>query len=246
MMNNKKKVVITGASSEIGLAIYNELTDAKTGDYFILQCLTNPVALEPILLQLPEGGRCEICKVDFQDEKALNAFLQRIRDTDILVNAAAVTVTGTLPQLELEMIHRMIRVNIEALTRLCAAVIPGMAAKRRGCIVNISSITASRGNRGQSVYAGTKGYVESFTRSLAAEYGARGIRVNCVAPGPINSGKLEELLEYAPDEVKKSIVSNRLGEPADVANLVGFLCSEKAAFINGKIIGVDGGFMRGV
>ncbi len=243
-MNDKKKVVITGASSKIGLAIFNELVDANPENYFILQCSTNPAALEPTLLQNPE--RCEIRKVDFQDEEALNAFLQHIRDTDILVNAAAVTITGTLPQLELEMIRRMIRVNIEALTRLCAAVIPGMAAKRRGCIVNISSVTASRGNRGQSVYAGTKGYVESFTRSLAAEYGAKGIRVNCVAPGPINSGKLQELLEYAPDEVKKSIVSNRLGEPADVANLVEFLCSEKAAFINGKIIGVDGGFMRGV
>jgi len=245
-MNDKKKVVITGASSKIGLAIFNELVDANPGDDFILQCSTNPAALEPTLAQLPERGRCEIRKVDFQDEEALNAFLQCIRDTDILVNAAAVTITGTLPQLEVEMIRRMMRVNIEALTRLCAAVIPGMTAKRRGCIVNISSVTASRGNRGQSVYAGTKGYIESFTRSLAAEYGAKGIRINCVAPGPIHSGKLEELLEYAPDEVKKSIAANRLGEPADVANLVGFLCSDKAAFINGKIIGVDGGFMRGV
>ncbi|HLP58970.1 MAG TPA: SDR family oxidoreductase [Candidatus Deferrimicrobium sp.] len=244
MMNDEKKIVITGASSEIGLAIFNELFHSNPHAYFILQGTANTAALKPVFQQHP--GVCEIQKVDFNDEKALSVFLQGIRDSDILVNAAAVTVTGTLPQLELEMIRRMVCVNIEALTRLCAAVLPGMVAKRHGCIVNISSVTASRGNRGQSVYAGTKGYVESFTRSLAAEYGARGIRVNGVAPGPINSGKLTELLEYAPDEVKKSIAANRLGEPADVANLVGFLCSEKAAFINGKIIGVDGGFMRGV
>lgn len=243
-MKNKKKIVITGASSEIGRAIFNELFHTNSHDYFILQGSTNTAELEPIIEQHP--GSCEIQKVDFGDEESLNVFLKSIRDIDILINAAAVTITGTLPQLELEMIRRMIRVNIEALTRLCAAVIPGMIAKRSGCIINISSVTASRGNRGQSVYAGTKGYIESFTRSLAAEYGAKGIRINCVAPGPIQSGKLQALLEYAPDEVKKSIAANRLGEPADVANMVGFLCSEKAAFINGKIISVDGGFMRGV
>ncbi|MCP4154266.1 MAG: SDR family oxidoreductase, partial [bacterium] len=137
-------------------------------------------------------------------------------------------------------------VNIDAFTRICAAVIPGMTARRRGCIVNISSAAATRGNRGQTVYAGTKGYMEAFTRSLAAEYGAKGIRVNCVAPGPIAAGSMTELLGYAEEEVKKSILSKNLGTPEDVAYITAFLCSPKAAFINGKTIGVDGGIMRGI
>jgi 3-oxoacyl-[acyl-carrier protein] reductase len=140
----------------------------------------------------------------------------------------------------------MINVNIIALIKICKSVIPAMIVKRKGCIVNISSIAATRGNKGQTVYAGTKGFVESFTRSLTAEYGSRGIRVNCVAPGPIDAGSLKELLTYASEEVNKSVVSNRLGKPEDVASVVAFLCSEKANFINGKCIHVDGGFMKGV
>ena len=121
-----------------------------------------------------------------------------------------------------------------------------MIVKRKGCIINISSIAATRGNKGQTVYAGTKGFVESFTRSLTAEYGARGIRVNCVAPGPIDAGSLKELLSYASEDVNESIVSNRLGEPGDVASIVAFLCSEEADFINGQCLHIDGGFIRGI
>ena len=140
----------------------------------------------------------------------------------------------------------MINVNIYSPVKICSAVIPDMLIGRKGFIVNISSIAAQRGNRGQTVYAGTKGFVESFTRSLAAEYGPKGINVNAVAPGPIESKSLDELLAYAKDEVKNSIVSKRIGKPDDVAALVAFLCSDEASYINGKIYNVDGGFMKGI
>jgi 3-oxoacyl-[acyl-carrier protein] reductase len=140
----------------------------------------------------------------------------------------------------------MIAVNIQSLVSACRAVIPAMMVKRRGIIVNVSSIAAWRGNRGQTVYGGTKGFVESFTRSLAAEFGGRGIRANCVAPGAIDAGSLKELLSYAEDKVKNSTAVNRLGTPEDVAAAVAFLCGPEASFVNGACIHVDGGFLTGV
>jgi 3-oxoacyl-[acyl-carrier protein] reductase len=140
----------------------------------------------------------------------------------------------------------MVQANITALVKLCRAVIPGMVVKRRGCIVNISSAAATRGNPGQAVYAGTKGFMEAFTRSLAAEYGGKGVRANCVAPGAIDAGSLRELLALAPDEVPESSALRRLGTPDEVAAVVAFLCSDDASFISGRTIGVDGGFCHGV
>lgn len=246
MNNNKNKIVITGASSSIGCAIFLQLFPFHQDSDFILQCYRNPEVLTAIKEEKSEGGNLLVYPVDFRDRDSLQVFLESLRDTDILINAAAITKTGPLPHLGESEVKHMIRVNIEAFTRICGTVIPGMVVKRSGCIVNISSVAARRGNRGQTVYAGSKGYVEAFTRALAAEYGAKGIRANCVAPGPIQGGSLKELLAYASAEVKDSIVANRLGSPQDVAQVVAFLCSDKAAFINGKTIGVDGGFMRGI
>ena len=104
----------------------------------------------------------------------------------------------------------------------------------------------SRGNRGQSVYAGTKGFIESFSRSLTSEVGTRGVRVNCIAPGPIDAGSLKSLMNYASDELKSSILSKRLGTPNDVASLVKYLCSDESEFMNGQVLHLDGGFLKGV
>lgn len=239
-MNNN--IIITGAGSEIGLAICKEIV--KPGDRAVLHYFKNK---EPLLWFCEEFGEsCEAVSADFNDMEQLDRFVQKRHDTDILINAAAVTRAELLPVLTDDDITRMLNVNILAAVKLCRAVIPGMVSRRRGIIVNISSAAALRGNRGQSVYAGTKGFLESFTRSMAAEYGGRGIRVNAVAPGAIAAGSLNELLAYGEKEVKESIVSKRFGTPGDVAAVVAFLCSEKASFINGKSIGVDGGFRRGV
>lgn len=239
MMN---KIVITGASSDIGIAIAKEIISLQ--DSAILQCSSNLQKLED--LQCFTSRNIKFEQVDFTNDSEVNNFCDTIAETDILINVAGYMEADLLVNLSDEDIQKMISVNIFSFSKICRAVLPYMVAKRKGCIVNISSVAASRGNRGQSVYAGTKGYVESFTRSLAAEYGKRGIRVNGVAPGPIESGKLIKLLRYAEKEVKESTVSNRLGKPEDIAKAVSYLCSEGAAYINGKIIEVDGGFCRGV
>jgi 3-oxoacyl-[acyl-carrier protein] reductase len=236
------KIVVTGASSEIGQAICKKII--KTGDIALLQCfkhVENCIQFQKLL-----GESCKVIAVDFNNPRELDDFCTMASDTDILINAAAFTRTDLLVNLDEDDFNRMININIIAPVKLCRAVIPGMVSKRKGSIINISSVSAQRGNRGQTFYGGTKGFIESFTRSLAMEYGPKGIRANCVAPGPINSGSLKELLSYAKEEVMQSIVSKRLGTPEDVAAAVAFLCNEDASFINGKCISVDGGFMRGI
>ena len=237
-----KRIVITGASSEIGQSICKRVI--KKGDEAILQCFRNKERC--IHLRDVFGDSCKIVSVDFNDANELDNFCKTLNDVDILINVAAVTLTDLLVNLTDDSLNRMINVNIIATVKLCKAVIPSMVAKRSGCIVNLSSIAAQRGSQGQNVYAGTKGFIESFTRSLTAEYGQKGVRVNCVAPGPIEAGSLKELLSYARDEVVHSTVSKKLGKPEDVASAIAFLCSEEASFINGRCISVDGGFCRGV
>jgi 3-oxoacyl-[acyl-carrier protein] reductase len=237
-----RKIIITGASSQIGSAIAEKI--CKPGDAIILQCFKNKNALDSLKKTI--GDACEIVVCDLSDTVQLKSFCSKLKDADVLINAAAVTKNELLVNIDEIDVEQMIKVNISALIALCKEAVRSMMMKRSGVIINISSVTASRGNRGQSVYAGTKGFVESFSRALAAEYGSRGIRINCIAPGPIDAGSLKDLLGYAEDEVKQSIAMKRLGTPNDVAALAAFLCSDGASFINGKVIGVDGGFMNGV
>jgi 3-oxoacyl-[acyl-carrier protein] reductase len=234
--------VITGASSEIGLAICEKVICED--DNVILQCCKHQQKCVPIKEKL--GDACQLLSVDFTNPQETDDFCKALDQVDILINVAAVTITDLLANLTDKNIDDMLNVNILALIKICRAVIRRMVVKRKGIIINISSIAAQRGNRGQTVYAGTKGFVESFTRSLAAEYGKRNIRIVCVAPGPIEAGSLNQLLGYAADEVKNSLVSPRLGTPDDVAAAVAFLCSEEASFINGVCLAVNGGFCQGL
>lgn len=235
-------ITITGASSEIGRAIARKLDGMS--NRFLLHGFAHSAILEETARALTTSA--DIVTADFSDENSLQGFCARIASTDILINAAAVTRTDLLATLSDADITAMLRVNINALIAVCRAVLPSMYARRRGVIVNISSIAASRGNRGQTVYAGTKGFVESFSRALASETGSRNIRVNCIAPGPIDAGSFRSVMEYAGDEVAASMLSRRLGTPDDVASLVRYLCSDEAAYIIGEVIRVDGGFLRGV
>jgi 3-oxoacyl-[acyl-carrier protein] reductase len=237
-----RKILITGASSQIGAAIAGKVV--VEGDHVILQYFRNRALCLPLKERF--GENCNLVSVDFSDKAALDVFCKNLGEVDTVINAAATTVTGLLPTLRNADIQRMLEVNIIATIMICRAVIPAMVNRRAGCIVNISSVAATRANRGQSVYAGTKGFIESFTRALTAEYGSRGIRINCVAPGPIEAGSLRDLLSLAPEEVKQSIAGNRLGTPGDVATAVAFLCDPGASFINGQTLHVDGGFMKGV
>jgi len=236
-----RKIVITGASSEIGQAIVQKVT--KNSDQLILQGYQNMEALKTLQSRYTH---CKILALDFSKNEKLNEFCTYLEDVDIFINASAVTITDILPALTEDAIDKMLSVNIKALIQMTQSLIPSMVAKRSGIIVNLSSIAASRGNRGQSVYAGTKGFVESFSRSLASEYGKKGVRINCIAPGPIDAGSLKPLYAQAPKEILESIVSPKIGTASDIANAVAFLCGKESAFINGQVLHIDGGFFKGV
>ena len=231
------KIVITGASSDIGLAIARRLS--ALGKPILLHCRSNVDRLS--------GIEAEIIRADFSDMEELRRFIASLDDVEILVNAAADTQTGLLPQLEDDAIERMLTVNVMATTLICKAVIPQMCMHRRGIIVNISSITASRVFRGQSVYGGTKAYVEAFTKGIAAEYAKKGVRCNCVAPGSIDSGSLQKLIVSTGSNTLKDInASARFGSPEDVAAAVAFLCSDESRYMNGSVLHVDGGYWIGI
>lgn len=233
------KIVITGASSGIGLAIAKRL--ASLGKPMILQYRKN---VEQLSDAVPDAT---LVKVDFSDLKAVEDFAASLDDVEILVNAAAVTETGLLPTLETESIEKMISVNILATTLLCRAVLPRMCLKRKGVIVNISSVTAQKVFRGQSVYGGTKAYIETLSKGIAAECSKKGVRCNCVAPGSILSGTMEKLvISTAGTDLKGVNASDRFGTPDDVAAAVEFLCSDNSNYINGAVLAVNGGFWLGI
>lgn len=233
------KIVITGASSGIGLAIAKRL--ASLGKPMILQYRKN---VEQLSDAVPDAT---LVKVDFSDLKAVEGFAASLDDVEILVNAAAVTETGLLPTLETESIEKMISVNILATTLLCRAVLPRMCLKRKGVIVNISSVTAQKVYRGQSVYGGTKAYIEALSKGIAAECSKKGVRCNCVAPGSILSGTMEKLvISTAGTDLKGVNASDRFGTPDDVAAAVEFLCSDNSNYINGAVLAVNGGFWLGI
>ena len=235
------KIVITGASSEIGLSIAKKFIGNE--HELILQCYNNSLNFKGLL---EKNKNIKIVSCDFTNNESLNLFLNELSHVDILINVAAITKTDLLVSLTDEDIKNMMQVNVFAPTLICRAVMPYMTSKRNGIIVNISSIAATKGNRGQTVYGGTKGFMESFTRSLAAEYGAKGIRANCVAPGAIEAGSLKSLINVASDEIKKNVALNRFGTVENISDAVFYLCGDNASFINGQVIHVDGGFMRGV
>jgi 3-oxoacyl-[acyl-carrier protein] reductase len=132
--------------------------------------------------------------------------------------------------------------NVTGLFNVTRAVAPHMTARRSGCIVNLSSVAATRGGRGQSNYAASKGAIEAFTRAMAVELGPRRIRVNAVAPGVIDTEMSQDVRDLAGDEALKRIVLRRYGKVDDVANAVWFLASDLAGYVTGTVLHVDGGF----
>ena len=124
----------------------------------------------------------------------------------------------------------------------CKEVSRLMLSRRRGSIVNVSSVAASSPGRGQSNYAASKGAIEAFTKALAVELARRKIRVNAVAPGIIDTQMTQELQAIAPEELKRRVLMGRLGRPEEVARVIAFLCGEDSSYVTGQVWRVDGGF----
>jgi 3-oxoacyl-[acyl-carrier protein] reductase len=230
-----KRALVTGAARGIGRAIANELASAGAE----VLCCDLPGTSENEEVAGEVGGRALYADVTKSDE--VEKLIADAGEIDILVNNAGITRDGLLVRMTEEDWRAVIDINLTSVYLVCHAAIRGMMKRRAGAIVNLSSVVGIHGNLGQTNYAASKAGIIGFTKSLAREAGSRGVRVNAIAPGYIET----RLTEVLPDEVKQTMLKatslGRFGQPVDIARAVHFLCSDEAAFITGEVLVVDGG-----
>ena len=233
---------MTGASRGIGLAIATEL--AREGaDVAILSTSVKEDLAAKLSSELGVQVKSYACNVA-DSETVQSVFKQIIADmgtVDILVNNAGITRDGLLMRMKDEDFDAVIATNLRSVFLCTRAVARTMMGNRSGHIVNVSSINALRGQAGQSNYAAAKAGVIGLTRTNAMELSSRGITVNAVAPGFIDTDMTAKLSPEVREKYAAQIPLGRLGQPEDVAKLVAFLASDDAKYITGQIIGVDGG-----
>lgn len=243
-----KVAVVTGASRGIGRAVAERL--AVEGARVVLGYRRDSEAAELAAAACRAAGAEArvVCGDVAAPETAaalVGAAIAAWGRLDVLVNAAGVVADGLLATLGDEELAAMLGANVEGLVRTCRAAMRPMLRQRGGAVVNLSSALATRPGRGNAVYAGTKGFVESFTRALAVEVGRKGVRVNAVAPGVIDTDMTRTVQALAGDALRERIALRRLGRPEEVAAAVVWLASDDAAYVNGAVLGVDGGFLGG-
>jgi 3-oxoacyl-[acyl-carrier protein] reductase len=236
-----KVALVSGGSRGIGRSIVELF--ARDGMDVVFFYRGNDQAAQEVVAS---GGKVEAMQVDVTDAAAVAAAVDRIVDArgriDVLVNNAGIVRDNLLGMLEDDDIHEVLDTNIGGVFNLTRAVSRHMISKRSGRIVNLSSVAATKGGRGQSNYAASKGAIEAFTRAMAVELASRKITVNCVAPGVIETEMSQQVRDLADDQIKARILMKRYGQAQDVAHAVWFLASRFADYITGEVLHVDGGF----
>ena len=235
--------IVTGGSRGIGRCIVEIL--AASGMEVAFTYRENSAAAAEVIAAGPEGKITGFA-VDVRDSAACGSFVEQVFDRsgriDVLVNNAGVIRDNLLVALSDEDIHAVLETNVQGTFHMCRAAVPFMMSKRRGAIVNISSVSGEKGGRGQTNYAASKGAINGFTRSLACEVAGRNIRVNAVAPGVIETEMSQAVRDLAGDQITSRILLKKIGKPEHIAHAVWFLASRYAEYITGQILTVDGGF----
>ena len=236
--------LVTGGSRGIGRVIADKLAEAGF-DIAICYSGNENAAEETVKLCEEHGVNAIAIKCDVSNETEVAEMFAAVKEkfgpVDVLVNNAGVTKDGLLIRMSEADFDKVIDINLKG-TFLCTkAAIKDMVKNRHGSIINITSIVGVNGNAGQANYAASKAGIIGFTKSVAREYGGKGIIVNAIAPGFIQTVMTDELPENVKSDYLKRIPLNRFGQPEDVANAVEFLASEKASYITGQVIEVTGG-----
>ncbi|MBK8444090.1 MAG: 3-oxoacyl-[acyl-carrier-protein] reductase [Sphingobacteriales bacterium] len=243
-MELKNRVaIITGGARGIGKA--TALSFAKEGAAVAIWDLNETAGQAVVQEIIQQGGKAMFVQVNTSDLAAVEVAAQQVAQTlgriDILVNNAGITRDATLKKMSSEQWQQVIDVNLTGVFNCTKAVVPYMEQNAFGRIINASSVVALYGNFGQSNYAATKAGVIAMTQVWARELGRKGITVNAVAPGFIAT----ELIKTIPEKIVNSLTERtplgRLGTPEDIANAYVYLASDKASFITGTVISVDGG-----
>lgn len=232
-----KTALVTGASRGIGNAIALEL---KQKGYSVIGTATSQTGVDSLLEKDIEGYI-----LDLNSNDSIDRFWRLLEENNksisVLVNNAGITRDNIVLRMSDEEWSDIMNVHLYGTFQLCKRSLKMMLKNKWGRIINISSASASIGNRGQSNYAAAKAGVEAFTKSLAKEVGKRDITINSVAPGFISTDMTEQNEGVNSDYLVKEIPLGRFGEPNEVASLVGFLCSEDASYITGQTVHINGG-----
>lgn len=235
--------IVTGASRGIGRAIAERL--ARDG-FWVIGTATTEAGAAAISGYLGEAGLLgEGARLNVSEPGAIEAFIESVNEAHgaptVLVNNAGITRDNLLMRMKEEEWDAILATNLTPVFKLSKACLRAMMKARHGRIVNVTSIVGLTGNAGQSNYAAAKAGIIGFTKSLAKEVGSRGITVNCVAPGFIDT----DMTRTLPDEVRQGLLGNipldRLGQPEEIAAAVSFLCSKDAAYVTGETLHVNGG-----
>lgn len=243
---NGKTAVVTGGSRGIGKAIALKLTEL--GANIVLNYNSSIGAVEEVIKEIEEMGGSAIAvqgdvSVFDHAERIIKTAVEKFGSLDILVNNAGITKDGLLIRMKEEDFDRVVDVNLKGAFNCIRHASAVMLKQRRGRIINISSVVGVTGNAGQVNYAAAKAGIIGVTKSAARELASRGITVNAVAPGYIETDMTQVLPEKTKELIKTGIPLKRMGKPEDVAEAVAFLASECAAYITGQVIHVDGGMV---
>ena len=242
----KQTALVTGSSRGIGRAIAAEL--AREGWAVCVNYLEHREAAEDLVRLLrAEGWEAIAVRADVSDRDAVEAMVRtaqaELGPIELLVNNAGISYQGLFQDTSNEIWDRTLAVNLTGARNAAQAVLPHMLSEKRGCIVNISSMWGLRGASCEVAYACSKAAIIGLTRSLALELAPSGIRVNCVAPGCIETDMVRVLGEETRAMLVEETPLGRLGTPEDIAHAVAFFASEKASFLTGQVLTADGGFI---
>lgn len=250
MILSDKTALITGASRGIGRAIAERF--AKEGAKVALVYNRGKEQAESIAAAITAaGGIATIFQHDVGSGspdgsgEIVDKVVEQWGKLDILVNSAGIIKDGLFLRMSPEDWGSVVQTNLTGTFFYCQAAARQMMGKRSGSIINISSVAAQHSNKGQSNYAASKAGIEAMSRTLAAELASRKIRVNCVAPGFIETEMTETVRNMAGDKISAAIPMKRYGQPADIAGAALYLASDDSAYMTGAVLTVDGGLSLG-